>query len=108
MALVNPHFDLPFRFTSTTGKPAEVEQGSLAEVVNCVQAVVRYHKGDREVLPEFGIQDPTFTTGDIDLEAIKSEIDKWEPRAKVVLSEAYSSYDEGIRTILLEAGIKNG
>lgn len=111
MAVEIPHPDLPFRFSGGllgTGNPVEVEQGSVDEIANCVQAIVRYEQGQREEAPEFGIPDPTFSDGDIDISEIKDQISIWEPRAWTALTERYDSVDDGIRSILLEVGVRDG
>jgi hypothetical protein len=43
--------------------------------------VLLHHPGDRELLPEFGIVDPTFQRGPIDIESVVQAVQKWEPRA---------------------------
>lgn len=103
--LDRPHFDLPFRFNPVTNLPAEVEQGSLQEVSNSAEVVLRFRKGEREELPEFGIEDPTFSEGDIDLESIRNDVLFWEPRAKAQFTEAYGSVDAGVRNLTVKVGL---
>lgn len=81
-----PHLDLPFRFVS--GAAAVVEQDSLDDVSNCVEATLRTLVGQRLELPGFGIDDPTFQNQPIDTAAIVDKLLNEEPRASVLLSQA--------------------
>ena len=101
MGVTTPHFALPFRFIA--GTAAVTEQDSTEEVMDCVQAIVRYTHGDRTELPEFGLPDLLFTTGDIDTELIDQLIQEWEPRAESLSEEIPDEYDQTIRHILIQA-----
>lgn len=78
-----PHFSLPFRFLP---RAAVVEQDSLDEIADCVLALMLYPRGYRVDLPEFGIDDPAFSSPHVDLEALRVAIETWEPRALADLS----------------------
>lgn len=91
-----PHFDLPFRFGP---QAAVVEQDSVEEIAECVLAILLCPQGYRVELPEFGVDDPTFSVPDVDLEAVRAAITTWEPRADAVLSQAPDSLDELIRRV---------
>lgn len=78
-----PHFSLPFRFAP---RAVVVEQDSLDEIADCVLAIVLYPLGYRVELPEFGIDDPTFSSPHVDVEALREAIDRWEQRAFADLS----------------------
>ena len=49
----------PFRLTPN-GKIALVEQGSLDHDVELVAVLIGTRKGERELVPDFGMTDPTF------------------------------------------------
>jgi phage baseplate assembly protein W len=81
LAVLAPHFDLPFRF----GKVCE--QGTQRDIANCVFAVVVCPKGQREERPGFGSQDLTFDFPPVMTEAVKSSIASQEPRAQLMFDE---------------------
>lgn len=83
-----PHFALPFRFAESGGKLVAVvtEQGSPEEIFDSAHAIIRYRKGDRDDLPDFGLTDQLFREGGFDLDVVQSEVEEWEPRAQTVVS----------------------
>lgn len=98
-----PHFSFPFRLGSN-GSFAVVEQDSPDEVGDCVQVLLSTPTGSRVELPEYGIDDPTFTQS-VDVPGILSAIDDWEPRAQVDVGVEFDSQDALIRHI--SANIKS-
>lgn len=80
-----PHFDLPFRFAG--GQAVVVDQATMRDIQNCVEAIIRTRPGEREGEPEFGIADPTFDLIPADTKHIKQQIEEWEPRATILLEE---------------------
>lgn len=99
----NPHFDLPFRF-GANGHIAVVQQGSLDDVRNGVQAVLRTQLGTRMFVPQFGIDDPTFQTIPIDLVALQDQILASEPRASIILTELPDLIQQFVDNITVEVG----
>lgn len=81
MAVLIPHFDLPFRFGAYT------EQGGPRDLANCVFAIVSTPAGFRDEVPNFGIPDLAF--GDVPVmdERIQTRIKDQEPRATLAFSE---------------------
>lgn len=71
------------------GSPAVVEQDTVEEITQCVEAVLKTQVGQRIEVPEFGLDDPTFMelaaneTG----EEIALAVEEWEPRAGDVLTD---------------------
>lgn len=100
-----PHFDLPFRF-GTDGHAIEVEQDSLKDVSNCVEAIVSTTVGQRDESPAFGIIDPAFQKQPIDLGSIAEHIIEQEPRATTVLSQAPDQFDELVADVLALVSIR--
>jgi phage baseplate assembly protein W len=90
-----PHFSVPFRFHTVSGKvQASVrEQDTVEEIGDCVEAIVRCPTGHRIDSPEFGLDDLTFTGGPFDLEIIKGDIIRWEPRAKMSILDDIDEAD---------------
>jgi phage baseplate assembly protein W len=82
---VIPQFDLPLRLDGTD--LATVEQDSPQDVVNSVTIILRTMLGEHPVLDDFGIADPTFSQGGVDVEALRAQIERWEPRAELVFEE---------------------
>jgi phage baseplate assembly protein W len=67
---------------------AVVDQGSLRDIQNCVEAALRTRIGEREGAPEFGITEPTFKRLPLNPLEILNEISSSEPRA-VLLAEEF-------------------
>jgi len=104
-----PHFSHPFRFETTPGHGKVVavsEQHSEPEIEDCVLRIVSYERGLRDELPEFGISDPTFQQQPIDIEALASEINEWEPRAELDVDTSVSTADELVANLRIGVEIE--
>lgn len=80
-----PHFAHPFRVVN--GAVVEVEQGSVEEIEQCVEAILRTIIGTRVLdAPDFGIPDETFVQqGPSPSAAVYiAAIEEHEPRARVL------------------------
>jgi len=102
-----PHFDMPFRFDQTatgTVQAATVEQDSLAEVYNSVAAMIRTPLGSRIDQPDYGIEDLTFTHGNLPVSAIEQRIMEWEPRADIIIGDDTLTVDELSQKLNLRIG----
>jgi len=99
-----PHFSLPFRFTSP--RAAVAEQDSLDEISDCVLAVLLCPLGFRDELPPFGIDDPTFSSPRVDLDAIRLAIERWEPRAGTLLAQYPNLLDEFAARLELQINVR--
>lgn len=86
-----PHFDVPFRLLGSSF--AQNEQGSSEDIFACVQAVVRYHPGERELLPEFGMADMAFSPRPVSGRELVEAVQRWEPRAALDVEERPEWYD---------------
>ena len=93
MAVEIPHFALPFQFAPGSSA-AVVEQDSIDEIAECVLAILLCPRGYRVELPEFGINDPTFSVPGPDVEAIRTALDLWEPRAATAFEDDPDKLDE--------------
>lgn len=94
--LLNPQFSLPFRLSGSGVE--EVEQDTADEVYQNVLTVLRYRLGDRDALPTFGIPDPVFQEGGIDLRRLTRAVQQWEPDATLdMIRDAVTS--EGLDEI---------
>jgi len=84
MAILAPHFDLPFKFG------AVCEQGSQRDLANCVFAVVVCPKGFREEVPGFGTVDPAFDNPPVMTDDMRNSIAEQEPRAEILFEIVYN------------------
>jgi hypothetical protein len=96
---IAPHFAIPFRLDGD--RFATVEDGSEDEVRQNVAVLVSTRVGTRLVVPNFGIPDPTFTTGG-DANDILNAADIFEPRAALDVT-----IDDGPeRTVTVHVGME--
>ena len=81
-----PQFAVPFRIDPATGAPAEVEQDSVEEIEQCVEAVLRTIVGTRIDDLDFGIPDESFReqTPNTSAEIYVAAVEAMEPRARVL------------------------
>lgn len=86
-----PQFDLPFRLDGNDF--ATVPQDTEADIMNCVEAVMRYHPGQRAMLPEFGIRDLAFEVQPIDGAALIQAVSQHEPRAEIYVTSETDKFD---------------
>lgn len=70
----------PFTFSSK-GIEATLIQDTPEEIANCVYNIALCTEGEREDSPTFGIADQTFSLVPLDLQALKEQVARWEPRA---------------------------
>src|ERR1035437_6234736 len=88
-----PRFSLPFSL-DFSGHARVNDQDSPEDISDCVEAILRTHKGQREELPLFGITDPTFEHQPVALEPIIQAVLDQEPRASILINQAPSSFDQ--------------
>lgn len=73
------HFSVPFRYVA--GKALVVEQDTLEEIRQCIEAALRTELGFRDEAPDFGTEDTTFQTVPIDTGTLVNQVITSEPRA---------------------------
>lgn len=98
--VLSPHLAIPLRLAG--GKLAVVEQDTLDEVAGCVEAIVRTPVGFRDEQPRFGIEEQALREGGPDLAGIERAVQRFEPRAELVLEENIDDW----HAILVRAGIR--
>lgn len=105
-----PHFTLPFRFDpSGAGMTAVVaEQDTTDEIMSCVLAVLLCPEGFRAESPAFGIEDPTFTEGVADRDAIAAALAEWEPRAHSIVTARVDALDALLDYVLVALDVPSG
>lgn len=104
-----PHMRLPMQVFA--GEFQTVEQDTTDEIMQCARAVVGTVRGQREELPEFGLDvDLTFLIKDIDVTRVEAALAEWEPRAAATIETAPQSLDALLTTlrILVEEGEGEG
>lgn len=101
-----PHFTLPFRFAA--GQAVVAEQDTTDEIQSCVVAVLLCPTGFRAELPEFGIEDPTFSEGIVDHEEIADALAEWEPRANSLAASELDDLDALIDHVLVSLAVPSG
>ena len=95
MAVLTPHFDLPFKFGAT------VEQGTAQDVANCIYMICATPIGYRDEAPLIGIENLAFDTPPVMKEHVRTAISVQEPRADMMFSEHGTEF-ERIVTVALE------
>lgn len=101
-----PHFALPFRFAG--GQAVVFEQDTTDEIMSCALAVLLCPRGFRAELPEFGIEDPTFSEGFVDPEAIANALAEWEPRAHSIVTTRVDAMDALVDHVLASLSVPSG
>lgn len=99
-----PKFKVPFRLSPTGEQATVIEQDSVDEVAQCVEAVLRTYEGSRLEEPEFGIPDLTFSQGKLDLTGIERAIAEWEARASTDLTE--EEIEAMIRRVVVNVNVR--
>jgi len=82
-----PHLSVPFQVIS--GQFVTVEQDTDDEAAQCVRNILAFERGFRVEDPDFGINDPTFTTMPIDTEDISRTLAVYEDRPVVDIFQEF-------------------
>lgn len=100
-----PHFSLPFRFHN--GRVVVNEQDEYDEIADCVQAIVRYSRGQRAEFPDFGVTQQEFAI-EIDRDKLIDQVQEHEPRIQLIVEPAeIDQIDEMIQTVILGIVVNN-
>src|SRR4051794_13340525 len=89
--VMTPYFQIPFKITR--GRIGVVEQDTDDEVVQTATTVLRYERGQRIALPEYGISDQALRMGGADTREIEQAVAAWEPRLDSVGISKKDFYD---------------
>jgi phage baseplate assembly protein W len=103
-----PHFALPFRFSGVGAHAVVVDQDTIEDITNCVQAVLLTRRGERLELPDFGIDDPTFQALPIRQQDLIDAILRAEPRAYVIMSQAPDRFDALVTHVATYVSLNEG
>ena len=101
MPVALPHFDAPFELMRTGVKV--VEQGSPEEIAACIFNICVCEEGFREDRPEFGIPPLLFQTLPLNTEALKVQINRFEPRATLTVTAEAEAMTAAQQKITVEA-----
>lgn len=104
--IVTPQFALPFRL-GDDDQPLEVEQDSAEEVASCVETLMRTPIGFLEEEPDYGIIDPTFEEGAVDIVELQSAISQWEERADALIDEQPDFLDQLARRVTINVQVRS-
>ena len=105
MATPNPHFSLPFRFEFSAGEtviPVN-EEGTLDELGDCVELILRTEQGQRRKMPAFGRSEALAFMTDRALarSLVQQAVDESEPRVSPLVQSAdIDPADPGMHRIL--------
>jgi hypothetical protein len=97
---VTPHFVYPLRIDGS-GHIATVEQDSVDDILSCVYIALKTPRGSRPYVPNFGVDDFTFSKGLVSLTDIQTQIQESEPRADISMSEKINDL---IQTVVVGVG----
>lgn len=100
MAVTIPHFAFPLRIDGS-GHLATVAQDSVDDILSCVYMALKTPIGSRVYVPNFGVDDYTFSNAPVRLAEIQAQIVASEPRAEVGLSE---KVQELVETVVVGIG----
>jgi hypothetical protein len=95
-----PHYDLAFRMVGSSF--SAVEQDTLEDVSNNVEAALRYRQGERQDEPTFGTDELVFQEDPVNLEVLVGQILLHEPRAYMVTEQAIDRLEELITHVQLK------
>lgn len=93
-----PHFALPFTL-GDDGHALTNEQDGLDDVAECVEACLRTRPGQRDELPAYGTNEAVFHLLPLSTERIAAAVSIWEPRARVLVTDAPDALDETVRRV---------
>ncbi len=89
-----PHFSA--LFTIGRGGAEVVEQDSTDDKAACVYRTAVCPQGFRQDLPAFGIPQLLRKTVPLNLDALQSAIELWEPRADLTVSQQVEALNEAV------------
>lgn len=75
-----PHLTIPFTILSD-GTASVVQQDTTTEIVQSVGMLVGSRPGERLMVPNYGVADPTFDG--LGVQVLKQAAGRWEKRASV-------------------------
>jgi len=81
-----PHFSYPFQF-DIDRHVTVVEQDTIDDVTSCVSVAFLTDEGFRPEVPTFGTSHRVFMNQPLDLEGLIAEVEEWESRAEMVMSQ---------------------
>jgi hypothetical protein len=100
MSVELPHFSAPFELVRSGVKV--VPQGSPEEIASCVYSICVCEEGFREDRPEFGIPPLLFQTVPLNTQALRSQIEAFEPRATVTTTAEQEAMAVALQKIRVE------
>jgi len=93
-----PHFSFPFTF-GTSRHANVVEQDTIDDVVGCISVALLTEIGFRPEVPTFGTTNRVFDMQPLDLVAMLSEVEEWESRGEMIMTQSPDERDNLIARI---------
>jgi predicted component of type VI protein secretion system len=84
-----------------------LEEDSEEEIIQTATTVLRYERGQRTAIPEYGISDPALRHGGADNREIHQAIEAYEPRLDDIETSKYQVVEEAAETVRIEMGIRD-
>lgn len=100
--LVNtPQFKFPMTISSG-GRVGVVEQDGLEDRMQNAVVCMRYERGQRTQLPEFGLPDQALRQGGANLSEIVSSVIRWEPDIDPQIIDSIVNSLDGEQTVTMD------
>ena len=108
MAVLTPHFDIPFTFIN--GTACVVEQDSYADLSNCAEAIIRTPQGLRlqDDRGDFGIAQLEFSLNPIDPDIIRDQVVGQDQRVTILTDEESDQFNQHIEYLRMELWATSG
>ena len=94
-----PHLELPVR-RGAGGALVAVEQDTLDDIASCTRLILSTPPGTIDTNPELGVPELAFMPSDPD--AIRAAVERFEPRADVLVSEDPARVSDLVREVRVE------
>lgn len=100
---VIPHFAFPIKLDSN-GHFSTVEQDSVEDILSCVYVALKTPVGTRPYVPDFGVDDFTFSSPVQGFSELLAQIQSSEPRASIDLQDQIENMVETIQVGVANVG----
>lgn len=100
----DPHLRVPFSIR--WGRADVIEGGTVDEIAQNVRVLLMTRPGQRPVVPEYGVEDPTFSYSHEALgEEVGAAVDRWEERAEIEIVYDPTDAGEGLSNWSVYVGL---
>jgi phage baseplate assembly protein W len=95
-------------FQIVNGRAGTVEQDSPEDVLQCVETIMRFRRGQRPDAPDFGVPDQAHRQGGADPAEVLDAIERFEPRAHRVAAELETDLAGLMQIVRVRLGDEGG